>query len=115
MPVLLASGEEDGVAGTNLFDRATLALNPTLARDDDNSLAGRVSVPHGAGAGEKVTLAVEARPGASGIATLSTRALPVKLSGVAPGLDGADALRVIFNAAQHQSLAIFGLFKPVPI
>ena len=42
---------------------------------------------------------VEARPGASGMAALSIRTTPVKLSGVDPSLEGVAALRVIFITA----------------
>ena len=45
VPVLLAGGEPDDVAGTDLLDWAAPALCPAAARGDDESLAERMRVP----------------------------------------------------------------------
>lgn len=44
-------GEPDHVAGADLLDGATLALDPAAARGDDQRLPERVRVPGRAGAG----------------------------------------------------------------
>lgn len=96
VPVLFTRREEHRIAGIDRLDRTTVALDPTLAGGNDDRLAGGMRVPDRLAPGEKVTAAVPARAGASGMVALSTRTVPVKLSGTAPGLEGASALRVIF-------------------
>jgi hypothetical protein len=49
--MLLAGGEPDDVAGSDLLDGSTLALHPAEAGDDDQRLPERVCVPGGPGAG----------------------------------------------------------------
>src|SRR5947209_2063995 len=49
MPMLLTGRKPDHIAGPNLLDRAALALNPTAAGGDNQSLAERVRMPGGAG------------------------------------------------------------------
>src|ERR1035441_9621327 len=51
MPVLLAGREPDDIAGPNLLDGAALALCPTEAGGDDESLSEGMGVPGGACSG----------------------------------------------------------------
>src|SRR5712675_1004175 len=51
VPVFLAGWKPDDIAGTDFFDRSTLALRPAKAGRDDEGLTERMGVPHGAGAG----------------------------------------------------------------
>src|SRR5579871_6562146 len=51
VPVFLAGGEPDDVAGAEFFDGAAVALGPAEAGGDDEGLAEGVGVPVGAGAG----------------------------------------------------------------
>src|SRR4051794_24861496 len=51
VPVLLAGRTPHDVAGANLHDWASFALDETAAGGDDQHLAQRVCVPRGAGAG----------------------------------------------------------------
>src|SRR3954453_7320049 len=54
MPVVLAGLEEDAVAGADDLDRAAFALAEANALGDKDSLAVRVGVPGGPGAGGEV-------------------------------------------------------------
>ena len=84
VPVLLARREPDHVAGPDLLDRSTLALNPAAAGRDDQGLAERMGVPRGAGAGleghacaadASRSLALEQRIDPNGAGELVGRAL----------------------------------------
>jgi hypothetical protein len=51
VPMLLARGEPDDVAGPDFLDRSALALRPAATGEDDQGLAQRMRVPRGPGAG----------------------------------------------------------------
>jgi hypothetical protein len=50
MPVLLARGKPDDVAGTDFFNRSALTLRPPASSCDDDGLPQRMRVSHGSSA-----------------------------------------------------------------
>ena len=94
VPMLFARRKPDNIAGTNLLDRAALALGAAATGDDNQSLTERMGMPCGAGPGSNVTHAPAARAGAFGWNSGSMRTVPVNQS-AGPLLDGCEPILLI--------------------
>ena len=80
VPVLLITLEGDHVAGADLLDWPTLALDPSEARRNDQDLSERMRVPAVRAPGSKVTALPAARAGACAANNGSIRTVPVNHS-----------------------------------
>ena len=97
VPVLLARGEPDNVAGADFFDRAAFSLRRPKPGDHDQRLAERMGVPRCPRAGLEGDGCASDAGRAGALNSGLTRNVPVNQSD-GPLLDGREPLRMMSMA-----------------